>query len=72
MRDTSSVVLGLLLMLSGIVTFWRGANADPPKPEVQSTEFAPERWSGRSLRLAGVGMFLVGVVMLAGQYAHLL
>ena len=66
-----TIVLGVGFVLCGILMFLRGRRGNDTAPEPDSKEFIPPRWSPKTLRFGGVGMFLVGVLMLVGELLHL-
>jgi len=72
MQDPFILVLGAGFMFSGIITLWRARTRKATMPEKDSHEFIPSRWPPKSLRFAGAGMFLVGLLMLLGACFHLL
>ena len=70
MQDSFTLVVSLGFILSGFLIFGRGRRK-PTVQEDSSKEFIPARWSPKTLRFAGVGMVLVGILMLAGEHFHL-
>jgi hypothetical protein len=65
------LIIGVIFMLSGPILYWR-AGSSKAYGEQESKEFVPSQFSAKSLRFGGVGIFLVGALMLAGKYLHLL
>jgi len=71
MEGIFTQVLALGFMLAGMLIFWRDRHRKPATPQDEPEEFVPSRWPRKTLRFAGWGLFLLGVLMFVGEHFHL-